>query len=99
MAKQIKFVDGIYGFVYDGQIGYARTIFNEPLTTSEIAKIKQALHQDDTLYVIGDEKQILEDYDINDGLNCDGLEFDVKLDFDFNEDETIIEWAESELPS
>lgn len=85
MSKQIKFVDGIYGFIYNDQDGWVSKIFTNPVTEAEISLINEVLGKDYSLFVRGDEKKIMELW------NMEEDEIDV-CDLDININEKILEW-------
>ena len=85
MTKQLKFVDGVYGFVYDSIHGYVSKTFHEPISELELKAMYRVLNDDDLLFVRGDEASIIEMWELNDESDLNEL--------DINEDVTILEWA------
>lgn len=85
MKKEIKFVDGIYGFVYDSIHGYVSKVFREPISEIEQKAMNYVIGDDDMLFVVGDEEDIMNMWNMIEG------EVDVE-ELDINENEKIIEW-------
>jgi len=84
MKKQLKFVDGIYGFVYDGIHGYVSKVFREPISEIEAKAMNKVIGDQDILLIAGNEDAIIEMWDLNNYPNLDEL--------DINEYEKIVEW-------
>lgn len=84
MKKQLKFVDGVYGFLYSGVYGYTINVFDKPITETELKAMYQVISDDDCLFIVGDEDTIVELWEINDDTNLDEL--------DINEDVKVVEW-------
>lgn len=85
MTQQLKFVDGIYGFVYDGNYGYVSKVFREPISEIEAKAMNKVIGDQDILLIAGNEDAIIEMWDLNNYSNLDEL--------DINEYEKIVEWA------
>jgi len=83
--KEIKFVDGIYGFVYDNIHGYVSKVFREPISEIEANAMWKVIGDQDILLIVGDEDWIMDLWNmIEDEIDVD--------DLDINENEKILEW-------
>ena len=60
----IKFKTGVYGFIYDSSDGYITKIFTEPLTNQEINSAHKFLGEDDMIFVVDDEEDIVEAWEL-----------------------------------
>ena len=84
MKKQIKFVDGVYGFIYDSVHGYVSKVFRDPISEIELKAINKVIGSDDLVFVVGNENDIVEMWDLENYPNLNEL--------DINEGQTILEW-------
>ena len=84
MEKKLKFVDGIYGLVYDSIHGYVSKVFTEPISKAELKAMKRVISDDDLLFVVGDEEDIVDMWNLNEDVNLNEL--------DLNQDQIILEW-------
>jgi len=84
MKKQLKFVDGVYGFIYDSVHGYVSEVFREPISEIELKAINKVIGSDDLVFVVGNENDIVEMWDLENYPNLNEL--------DINEGQTILEW-------
>lgn len=84
MTQQLKFVDGVYGFVYDSIHGHVSKVFREPISEIERRAMNKVIGSQDMLLIVGDEDAIIEMWDLINYPNLDEL--------DINETEKIVEW-------
>jgi hypothetical protein len=67
---EVKFIDGVYGFIYDSCCGRVCRVFTEPLTEKEVLLIESVIVEDDCLFT--DINSVNELFDFNDNsLECD----------------------------
>jgi len=67
---EVKFKDGVYGFIYDSVYGEVTKVFTEPLNESELKLVSSVINEDDCLFT--DAKSVNELFDFNDNsLECD----------------------------
>jgi hypothetical protein len=82
MKKQLKFVDGVYGFVYDSVYGEVTQTFTKPVSKTELKTMKRVIGEDDVLFVVGDEDDIREMFDLDNSPDLD----------EFSDAGPILEW-------
>jgi hypothetical protein len=82
MTKQLKFVDGVYGFVYDSIHGHVSKVFREPVSEIEAKAMNKVIGEDDVLFVVGDEDDIREMFDLDNSPDLD----------EFSDAGSILEW-------
>ena len=67
---EVKFKDGVYGFIYDSVYGEVTKVFTEPLNESELKLVSSVLSEDDCIFTDIDSVNEVFEFDEN-SLECD----------------------------
>jgi len=73
MKKQLKFVENVYGFIYNSIYGDVMKIFTTPISEIELNAMKRVIGEDDVLFVVGDEDAIVKMWGLDNYPNLDEL--------------------------
>jgi hypothetical protein len=67
---EVKFKEGVYGFIYDSCYGQVNKVFTEPLTEKELKLVESVVGEYDCIFT--DIKSVNEVFEFDeDSLSCD----------------------------
>ena len=78
---EVKFKDGVYGFIYDSVYGEVTKVFTEPLNELELKLVSSVIDEDDCLFT--DIKSVNEMFEFDDeySLSSDSEGLNKVLEF------------------
>ena len=78
---ELKFKEGVFGFIYDSQYGEVKKVFDKPCTESEEDLIREVIGEYDCLFTNIDSVNELFVFESEDSLNCDSEGLNWVLEF------------------
>ena len=80
MVMELKFKEGVFGFVYDSQYGEVKKVFNKPLNETEKMLVWDLVDEYDGVFF--DVESVSEVFEVNeDLLSCDSEGLNRVLEF------------------